>query len=186
VSSWQPVVDLKHVPRLQKLKERAHIGHLIGYDASNIFRIWIPSQRMIIRTRDVIFDESSKYDPHDIDLLQVLSEPMIETTFEPNQSINLSQIKELDSESENEYTGDTDDDISQAKQAEGQVKAKEIGQSATPEHAEYLLTPSPSLSNRSTPFPTSSGSEAHPPTRESTQEMGDTIVLQPRQPRQPI
>jgi hypothetical protein len=48
----------KNVPHLDKLEPRAHIGYLVGYDSTNIFRIWIPSKGKIIRTRDVTFDES--------------------------------------------------------------------------------------------------------------------------------
>lgn len=34
---------IKHLPRKQKLAERAHIGNLVGYEARNIFRIWVPA-----------------------------------------------------------------------------------------------------------------------------------------------
>jgi hypothetical protein len=37
----------------EKLKLRAHIGYLVGYDSTNIFRIWIPSKKQVICTRDV-------------------------------------------------------------------------------------------------------------------------------------
>lgn len=69
----------KHIPRKQKLKERAHIGHLMGSDSTNIFRIWISSQRKIIRTRDVQFDESSFYNSAILepDLSQLTLEPMM-------------------------------------------------------------------------------------------------------------
>ena len=66
----------KQIQKKQKLQERAHIGHLVGYEARNIFRVWIPSQRKVIRTRDVIFNENTYYDAHDIDLLQAVNEPM--------------------------------------------------------------------------------------------------------------
>ena len=58
-----------HIPRKQKLEPRAHIGYLVGYDSTNIFRIWIPSRRKIIRSRDVLFDEDevhSLVDPPDL------------------------------------------------------------------------------------------------------------------------
>jgi hypothetical protein len=72
----------KHISKKIKLQERAHIDHLIDYEARNIFRIWISSQRKMIRTRDVIFDENSKYDSSDVDLIQIIIELMLETTFE--------------------------------------------------------------------------------------------------------
>jgi hypothetical protein len=53
---------------LKKLDPRAHVGYLVGYDSSNIFRVWVPSQKRIIRTRDVEFDSKTFYTPGKIDL----------------------------------------------------------------------------------------------------------------------
>jgi hypothetical protein len=44
--------------KLRKLDPRADVGYLVGYDSTNIYRIWIPHQGRVISTRDVIFDES--------------------------------------------------------------------------------------------------------------------------------
>ena len=52
-------------PKNNKLTPRAHIGYLCGYDSTNVFRIWIPSQKTVISTRDVIFDRSKRYDLKD-------------------------------------------------------------------------------------------------------------------------
>jgi hypothetical protein len=49
----------KEIPksmRLQKMLPRANIGYYVGYDSTNIYHIWIPSQQRVIRTRDVQFD----------------------------------------------------------------------------------------------------------------------------------
>ena len=62
------------IPRTQKLLPRAYIGYLMGYDSTNIYRIWIPSKRQIVRTRNVTFDESKYYDPTETDLGQLLNE----------------------------------------------------------------------------------------------------------------
>ncbi len=43
--------------RLSKLDPRAHIGYLVGYNFTNIYRIWILYKGIIISTRDVIFDK---------------------------------------------------------------------------------------------------------------------------------
>jgi len=60
-----------------KLQPRAYIGYLIGYDAHNIWRFWIPSRRSIVRARDVIIDENSSYkDDQQDQLLQLESIPM--------------------------------------------------------------------------------------------------------------
>jgi transposase InsO family protein len=48
--------------RLMKLNPRAHIGYLVGYDSTNIYRIWIPHKGIVISTRDVIFDENTFFD----------------------------------------------------------------------------------------------------------------------------
>jgi len=42
---------------------KAHIGYLYGYGASNIYRICVPALQKVLRTRDVVFDESTMYDP---------------------------------------------------------------------------------------------------------------------------
>jgi hypothetical protein len=44
--------------KLRKLDPRADVGYLVGYDSTNIYRVWIPHQGRVIFTRDVIFDES--------------------------------------------------------------------------------------------------------------------------------
>ena len=48
--------------RKWKLDPKAYIGYLVGYDSTNIFRIWIPSKGKVISTRDVIFDEHTFFD----------------------------------------------------------------------------------------------------------------------------
>jgi hypothetical protein len=61
-----------HIPRSRKLDPRAHVGYLVGYDSTNIFRIWIPTKGKVIRTRDVTFDHKSLYNPYDIDAASAL------------------------------------------------------------------------------------------------------------------
>jgi hypothetical protein len=48
--------------RLMKLNPRAWLGYLVGYSSANIFRIWVPILKKVIRTRDVIFQEDERYD----------------------------------------------------------------------------------------------------------------------------
>ncbi len=43
--------------RMRKLDPRNWIGYLVGYNSTNIYRIWNPRTNKIIRTRDVVFDE---------------------------------------------------------------------------------------------------------------------------------
>ena len=44
-----------------KTSSRVHIGYLLGYDSTNIFRVWIHHSRRVIRTRDVIFKHDLMY-----------------------------------------------------------------------------------------------------------------------------
>jgi len=48
--------------RLSKLDPRAYIGYLIGYNSTNIYRIWILHKGIIISTRDVIFNKKTFFD----------------------------------------------------------------------------------------------------------------------------
>jgi hypothetical protein len=48
--------------RGDKMESRALIGHLVGYDPTNIFRIWLPESHTVIRTRDVVFRSNTRYD----------------------------------------------------------------------------------------------------------------------------
>jgi hypothetical protein len=68
-----PTPTDKDVPRAAKNAPRAHIGYLVGYDSTNIYRIWVPSRNIVLSTRDVIFDESQRYDPNEPDLVDLLN-----------------------------------------------------------------------------------------------------------------
>ena len=56
---------INNIARLAKMAPRAAIGYLVGYESSNIWRIWIPSRRKVIRARDVEFDETELYTADD-------------------------------------------------------------------------------------------------------------------------
>lgn len=47
--------------RAFKVMPRAHIGYLVGYVATNLYRIWVPSLDKVITTRNVRFDEELFY-----------------------------------------------------------------------------------------------------------------------------
>jgi len=54
-----------HLDKLNRLEPRVHIGYLVGYESTNIFRIWIPHLSRVISARDVTFDETKRYQPDD-------------------------------------------------------------------------------------------------------------------------
>lgn len=41
----------------RKLDARAEIGILVGYEGSHIFRVYVPSRKILIRSSNVRFDE---------------------------------------------------------------------------------------------------------------------------------
>jgi hypothetical protein len=47
--------------RLKRLEPRAWIGFLVGYNSTNIYRIWNPSTNRIVATRDVTFNEKDLF-----------------------------------------------------------------------------------------------------------------------------
>ena len=47
--------------RLQRLEPRAWIGFLVGYNSTNIYRIWNPSTNRIVVSRDVTFNEKDLF-----------------------------------------------------------------------------------------------------------------------------
>jgi hypothetical protein len=69
----------KRVKRGDKLAPCALIGHLVGYNLTNIYRIWILSLRKVIRTRDVIFDETLFYNPKGQNIDYLLREALEDT-----------------------------------------------------------------------------------------------------------
>lgn len=100
----------KHIFHKQKLKKRAHIGHLMGYDSTNIFCIWISSQRKIICTQDIQFDKSSFYNLAILEpnLSQVTLKLMVPVTYAVsllNFAIQITKI-ETDEDELNFLTGE--------------------------------------------------------------------------------
>lgn len=51
-------IKRQSIPRKEKLSSKTEIGYLIGYHASNIYKIWRPGAKKIIQvSQDVSFDE---------------------------------------------------------------------------------------------------------------------------------
>ena len=139
----------KAIPRKEKLAPRAHIGFLVGYEGTNIFNIWIPSQRKVIRTRDVFFHENEFYKAGEVDIAQLEKEPFLHTVDVPDTDTS-HLITELSSDSDEEeeehYTGD------QEGNTESKLKEKEKEQGER-----YPSLPTPS----STDYDTAEESTPH-------------------------
>jgi hypothetical protein len=78
----------KKVNRRRRLNPKAWIGYLIGYDSTNIYRIWNPVLNKVFRTRDVDFNEDVVFDGKipetELDelrnMIQEIEEPEVEGT----------------------------------------------------------------------------------------------------------
>ncbi len=58
----------KSIAKNLKTDPRAFVGYQVGYEGTNIYRVWIPSQKRVVRTRDVHFDEKNhEYNPTEPD-----------------------------------------------------------------------------------------------------------------------
>jgi hypothetical protein len=96
------------ISRTQKTELRAHIGYLVEYDSTNIFRIWIPSKKRVISTRDVTFKEDLFYNPKKLDMLYQLRKGIEEII----EIFEFSQIRQQQEDTENiEQSSDTDSNI---------------------------------------------------------------------------
>ncbi|EXU94526.1 reverse transcriptase domain protein [Metarhizium robertsii] len=82
--------------RKQKLEPRAHIGYLVGYQSSNIYKIWVPHKNRVILTRDVIFNESSFFENKiaQPELRQSISQLLEEIEIPEEQQVMESMLEE--------------------------------------------------------------------------------------------
>lgn len=48
---------MRYRHKLCKLDFKSHIGFLVGYESTNIYRVWVPYKKKVVSVQDVIFDE---------------------------------------------------------------------------------------------------------------------------------
>ena len=68
-----------------KLAPRARIGYLVGYNSTNIYRIWFPHNGEVRPERNVAFNETAFFDPKDLDeneeeIIVTMEIPVLSTT----------------------------------------------------------------------------------------------------------
>ena len=136
-----------------KLDPRAHIGYLVGYDSTNIYRIWIPHKGKVISTRDVIFDETKVFDGNytdrSDDLIAELDTVIQKIELPDSQAFNEAILKEdeeilepthLDSDESDESD---DEPVTNLNENEDPELSKAL--------EEAYLTPPPSEEDRNSP-----------------------------------
>lgn len=106
--------------RGEKLESRALIGQLVGYDSTNIYRVWMPALGRVLRTRDVVFMSNDGTEPvypdrqtlREVVTILDVPEPLEETDQEIEQLLQSAQ-RDWSSPSQTERAARTD----QAKDA---------------------------------------------------------------------
>jgi len=127
------------IPKKMKLEPRALVGYLVGYDSTNIWRIWHPTGKTIIRSRDVTFDEGQIYDPNDDDNLISLEQ------WEPVPDvINLSSWQ-VDSTDVHDDELDPTEDMNTVE-ITTQVPPQGSGSKLATQNAEITQLPTPGRS----------------------------------------
>jgi hypothetical protein len=94
------------IPRGDKLSPRALIGYLVGYDSSNIYRVWLPNatsrahQGKVIRIRDVTFKEDLFFQHRDE------SDPLLqgEELKAITHTLHMPALQDPEDSSEDEYS----------------------------------------------------------------------------------
>jgi hypothetical protein len=167
-------IKINKIPRTEKMAPRVLIGYLVGYDSTNIFRVWVPQQNKVIRVRNATIDESKLFDPSKPFLEELLS-----TAPTRRLVLEIPSLKERgsrrpfgtgESSSEESSTEDDDDDIYH-KQPEPNLEA-----SKAPDLQESYLPPTP---ESSAPF-----QEVVEPTREIIADIDERNIVQgPRRHR---
>jgi len=113
---------LKNEDRVsRKTSPRTHIGYLIGYEGSNIYRIWVPSKAAVIRTRDVEFKEDEFFNPnteqHPEDPINIyrLEEPSPEPIPEAEDTESDSDVETMTYEATPTSTDNNEPELSQGQ-----------------------------------------------------------------------
>ncbi len=54
--------DPQYRQNCRKLDAEAHISFLVGYESTNIYRIWVPNKKRVVSVRDVILNKDEVWD----------------------------------------------------------------------------------------------------------------------------
>jgi hypothetical protein len=96
--------------KLQKLQPKAHIGFLVGYESTNIYRIWIPHKKKVISARDVIFDEGEFFDGKPTRLTEELMSTL-------DEAIELVEVPRLPEHEDIQLLPDTENENLDSEEA---------------------------------------------------------------------
>ncbi|KAF7573964.1 hypothetical protein PtrM4_055870 [Pyrenophora tritici-repentis] len=121
--------------RLQRLDPKAWIGYLVGYQSTNIYRIWIPSMAKVISTRDVVFNEDTIFNGKTEDLMDNLMHNTLEEIATWVRTVELPGTQSQQAETETFYEDDTTQEESPRTQKTRYHQGRKV--------VEAYLTPPP-------------------------------------------
>ncbi|KAJ8131105.1 hypothetical protein O1611_g2520 [Lasiodiplodia mahajangana] len=157
-SSSQPKKD-----RLNRLDPKAWIGYLVGYDSTNIYRIWNPLNNRIESTRDVQFQEKSFYtgNPEDLqkdarELLPGTIEMLLaKRDLQEIQPETINSYPELDHEIYQNVAEDSVEEQGNSESEESVFRIRATGSEVTCEpdqlYTQAIFVPYPSPPESPTP-----------------------------------
>ncbi|KID81860.1 polyprotein [Metarhizium guizhouense ARSEF 977] len=148
--------------RRQKLNPRAWIGYLVGYQSTNIYRIWNPWLGKVISTRDVIFNEDEyfhgdleqlKDDIRELNREELMN--LLQEIKEPDQTEETSQ-EESHGEDDLVVGTDHDWDLSIHHGVDDQTREGNL-RSNPEDHPNMRVAPSVTEDPRQVPYALGSG-----------------------------
>ena len=138
-------------PKSNKLKPRAFVGYLVGYDSTNIFRIWNPEKGDVSGYRDVIFNEDELYSAYTSNKELLLKETEKASFIEFHVVEPRPAFQEIDSEEEEWLDLSVNKRIEQLTIEDNSPSQDEIQEKITPSSRPMQLetpieTPEPDIS----------------------------------------
>jgi hypothetical protein len=131
------------IPQKDKMAPRAEIGYLVGYVASNIWRVWFPHLDTVREVRDVVFDENVRFNPKELEKPPVrdVLEAMPWSVGEYEEERTTTDVEELT------LTPPATEEREEEKRDAQSVSKETTSRSPAP----AMITPSPTASRDSTP-----------------------------------
>ena len=100
--------DAQYRHKRQKLDAKAHISFLVGYELTNIYRVWIPIKKKVVSVRDVIFDEDTIWDgkpiPYTSDNIKELDNAIVRIEIPESEVLEMEDIQLIKDFEVNEIT----------------------------------------------------------------------------------
>lgn len=152
-----------HLARGDKIESRVLISHLVGFNASTIYRVWLPGGHRVVRTRDVIFEPRSGFKHEKI-------------YGDMESSARVARVLDIDSDDDSDVQ---ELDIEEVLRHAGPMEEEEeaIDQSADQLHQELLRAAREKDTDHSLPTP-----ERTPTPRIESTASSRTVSIEPEEP----